>query len=415
VFAQGAVIAGKYRIEHKLGEGGMGTVLAATHLMLGTRVAIKVLHAEMAREHAVVERFLREGRTSAQLRSEHVCRVADVGVEGGVPYLVMELLDGRDLGSLVKAHGPMPPAMVCEYVLQACAGLAEAHAIGFVHRDLKPGNLFLTHRPDGTPLIKVLDFGVAKAPDSGNFSLTQTSSVMGSPGYMSPEQLRSSRDVDARSDVWSLGVVMFELMAGCQPFPAGSITELALRVAMDPTPALPGVPRPYAEIVEHCLEKDPARRFQDVAALASALAAILGAGAHESAAKIARMMRGVHVAMSAVPASPSAPTTLRGATGAMTGERKSRSWKLPAVIGLGLASGAIAVIVATTGGTVEEGTHVTAPAAAPSPPPPLPPPPPPPPPQPEVRGPPPDAAPAPVAPAKKPKPRPTEDVGESRF
>src|SRR5262249_49068326 len=149
-------------------------------------------------------------------------------------YIVMELLDGRDLHRIVKQDGPLPPHVIADYLLQACLGLGEAHAAGIVHRDLKPGNLFLARRPDGSTSIKGLDFGVAKAPEGGDFSLTRTSTVMGSPGYMSPEQLKSSKDVDARSDIWSLGVVMYELSTGRQPFSGESITELALRVAMDP-------------------------------------------------------------------------------------------------------------------------------------------------------------------------------------
>jgi serine/threonine-protein kinase len=451
VFASGTVIAGKYRVEHTLGQGGMGTVLCATHLLLGTRIALKILHPEMARDRNIFERFLREGRASAQLRSEHVCKVSDVGTVDELPYLVMELLEGRDLGTMVKTHGPMPPVMVCEYVLQACCGLAEAHAAGIVHRDLKPGNLFLTRRPDGSALVKVLDFGVAKAPDSGDFSLTRTSSVMGSPGYMSPEQLRSTKDVDARSDIWSLGVVMFELMAGHQPFLAQSITELALRVAMDPTPTLTQVPPAFVEIVERCLEKDPARRYQDVAALAGALAALVGPTGHELAAMTARVLRVSHAAIPPPPAiSPSAPTTLRGATGSITGRPATRSWKLPAVIGLGVATGIIGVIVATSGGS-DDSTHVMAPAAsapaapaaggatgyglratgepastapaAPAPPdaaaPPAPeqakiepekaaP-------KPEARSPKPEASGAAPATKSRPKARPPEDVGESRY
>src|SRR5215470_933873 len=177
----------------------MGVVVAATHLHLQQRVALKFLLPELVHGPAIVERFVREARASAQLRGEHVCRVADVGAfDGGAPYIVMELLEGSDLASLLERQGVLPVQRAADYVLQACVGIAEAHALGIVHRDLKPANLFLTARPDGTPLIKVLDFGIAKAQTDRNFSLTQTSAVLGSPGYMSPEQLRSTRDVDVR-------------------------------------------------------------------------------------------------------------------------------------------------------------------------------------------------------------------------
>ncbi len=442
------MIASKYRIERLLGEGGMGTVVAATHLMLGTQVALKLLHHDMALQQSVVDRFLREARASAALRGDHVCRVSDVGVdERGIPYLVMELLEGRDLNSIVKQDGPIAPAVACDYVLQACLGIAEAHAAGIVHRDIKPGNLFLARRLDGSSIVKVLDFGVAKAPEGGDFSLTRTSTVMGSPGYMSPEQLKSSKDVDPRSDIWSLGVVMYELVTGRQPFQGESITELALRVAMDPTPVLTNVPRSFAQIVERCLEKDPARRFQDTAQLAAALAPLAGPGAPERAAAVARVLYGVSsVPRIAVVAAPSAPTTLRSATGSVvTTPPRARSWRLPAIIGGGIAAGVIAVVVATSGKGSDGGTHVEAPvpasgdrlpasgsetAPAPAPAPALAP----------APSPPPAPSPAPVTetvatptptPAagsgsaivakpkpevKKPKPKPRpEDVGDSRF
>src|SRR5262249_30524107 len=153
-----------------------------------------------------------------------------------------------------RVNGPLPPNTVCDYLLQACLAISEAHQLGIIHRDLKPGNLFLSSRPDGSPLIKVLDFGVAKSTQEGNFNLTQTANVIGSPGYMSPEQLRSSKEVDARSDIWSLGVTMYELLAGRQPFTADSITELTLRIAMDPLPTMPiSVPRGLVDVVARCM------------------------------------------------------------------------------------------------------------------------------------------------------------------
>ncbi|HEV7557208.1 MAG TPA: serine/threonine-protein kinase, partial [Kofleriaceae bacterium] len=220
MFAEGTLVAGKYRIDRILGRGGMGIVASAAHVHLHNKVALKFLEPSFVADAKVVERFVREARAVAGLRGEHVCRVTDVGaLDNGTPFIVMELLEGTDLARLLKT-GPVPVQRACSYVLQACVGVAEAHALDIVHRDLKPANLFLTHRPDGTPLVKVLDFGIAKAPTTNgdDFSLTQTAGVLGSPGYMSPEQLRSSHDVDRRTDIWSLGVILYELVSGHPPF-----------------------------------------------------------------------------------------------------------------------------------------------------------------------------------------------------
>ncbi len=380
MYEPGSIIAGKYRVDHVLGEGGMGMVVAATHMGLGQRVALKFLHTELCTNADVVERFAREARASAQLRGEHVCRVSDVGnFDDGTPYMVMELLDGRDLATVLKANGPLPAGPVCDYVLQACLAIAEAHALGIVHRDLKPGNIFLTVRPDGTALVKVLDFGVAKAPSDGDFSLTQTSAVIGSPGYMSPEQLRSSKEADARSDIWSLGVTLFELIAGRQPFSASSITELTLRIAMDPLPPMPGgLPWGLAQVIERCMEKDPAARYPDVGALAAALAPFASANGHEIAGGVARVVRGSQPAFvpgtsglgSAPtihqPTHPSNPTTLRGASGQFTPVPAPRSnRKLAMGIGalVGLAA-AIVVVVMTTGRGSNAPNAPSAPVAA---------------------------------------------------
>jgi serine/threonine-protein kinase len=294
VWVVGSLVAGgKYRVDRIIGHGGMGMVIGATHLRLQQPVALKFLRPELAEKPEVVERFVREARASAQLRGEHVCRVSDVETaENGVPYIVMELLDGRDLASLLDARRSLPVPLVADYVLQACAGVAEAHALGIVHRDLKPGNLFLTTRPDGTPLVKVLDFGIAKAQREQSASLTHTSTVLGSPSYMSPEQLKSPRNADARSDIWSIGVILYELTSGQLPFIGETLTALALHISMDPVPPLGGpLPAGFDAIVYRCLEKDPAQRYPDLAELAHALAPYAGLAGRDLAGAVSRLLR----------------------------------------------------------------------------------------------------------------------------
>jgi tRNA A-37 threonylcarbamoyl transferase component Bud32 len=291
----GMILAGKYQVERVLGQGGMGCVVSATHLQLGQRVAIKFLLPEALRIPEAVERFLREARAAVRLKSEHVGRVIDVGqFDDGAPYMVMEYLEGTDLSGYLQRSGPLPVHQVVDFVLQACEAIAEAHSIGIVHRDLKPANLFLTRAPDGGALVKVLDFGISKAQQGdGNFNLTRTTSVMGSPGYMSPEQLRSAKDCDARTDIWALGVILFELTTGRTPFGGDSITELALKVAMDPTPPLnlPGMPPGFDAVVGTCLGKDPAQRYPNVAELAAALVPFGPPSAMEKAMRVARVLQ----------------------------------------------------------------------------------------------------------------------------
>lgn len=273
----GDLIDGKYRVERVLGRGGMGLVLAAIHLMLGQKVAIKLLLPEMLANRAIVARFEREARAAATLRSDHVARVVDVGWTATTgPYMVMEFLEGCDLEDAAVESGPFPPNVAVNHVLQACEAIAEAHGLGIIHRDLKPQNLFRTRRLDGSPLIKVLDFGISKmATDPNEPSLTQTADVMGSPLYMSPEQLRGVRDVDTRTDLWALGAILYRLIAGRPPFDGANMAQLCTRVMMEDPPALhvirPGVPEGLSQVVERCLRKDPAARFLHVAELARAL------------------------------------------------------------------------------------------------------------------------------------------------
>jgi len=268
----GDVIDGKYRIDDQLGEGGMGVVHAVTHLRLGKRYAIKVLRPAVLSMPGVAQRFLREARAASQLKSEHVGAVIDFGeIATGEPYIVMERLDGEDLGC-VLARAPLPPAIAVNYILQASEGLAEAHAAGMVHRDIKPANLFLTRRRDGSRLVKVLDFGIATAQTGEVSALTESFSVMGSPFYMSPEQLRSARIVDARSDLWSVGVTLYELLSGSLPFDDWSFTALAIKIATEPHAPLTGVPAGLAAIIDRCLEKTADARYKDLAQLADALA-----------------------------------------------------------------------------------------------------------------------------------------------
>ncbi len=302
----GTVLAGKYRVERVLGEGGMGIVLAARHLKLDEKVAVKVLQPHLARHPEVVARFLREAKAAARIRSDHIARVFDVDTfEDGAPYMVMEYLDGSDLGHLVKTRGPLPPEKAVDYLLQACEAIAEAHALGIVHRDLKPPNLYLTTKLDGSECIKVLDFGIAKiAEEDPSMQMTETNRQMGTPHYMAPEQLRSTRNADVRSDIWSLGAVLHELITGGPPYPADSIADLAVSMATKPTPSLrtlrPEVAQGLDQAFQRCLQNEPPARFATIAELAAALAPFGAEEARASARRIARMLGGGRASMASV-------------------------------------------------------------------------------------------------------------------
>ncbi|WP_437782168.1 protein kinase domain-containing protein [Sorangium sp. So ce1097] len=290
---EGDVIAGKYRVDRVLGRGGMGMVVAASHLVLPHRVAIKLLVSDD--NPALVQRFLREARAAARLEGEHVVRVLDVGeLDSGVPYIVMEYLEGEDLSDVLRTCGPLGVTEAADYVLQACVAMAEAHAAGIVHRDLKPANLFLTAKPGGARLIKVLDFGISKELRDGGAALTRTWEMLGSPVYMPPEQMRSSRSVDARSDIWALGAILYRLLTGRPPFEAPALAELMLLVAtaepVPPSALRSDLPPGLERVILHCLQKDPAHRPQTVAELSLALAPFAPAGGQERAERAARIL-----------------------------------------------------------------------------------------------------------------------------
>jgi len=291
----GDVLEGKYRIERKLGEGGMGVVFAATHLVLDQPVALKLLRAEVASHPDVAERFQREARAAAMIKSEHVARVLDVGaLPSGEPFMVMEYLEGEDLERVLEGRGPLGPEAAALAVLEACHPLAEAHARGIVHRDLKPANLFLSRQPGGRTVLKVLDFGISKAQNDAR-KLTATSVIMGTPHYMSPEQIRSAGEVDARSDVWALGVILYELVSGALPFSGDNAPSIIAAISMDGARPLaevaPEAPEGLARICEKCLFKDRSYRYADVGALARALLPFTrGESARELVSQIERVL-----------------------------------------------------------------------------------------------------------------------------
>jgi eukaryotic-like serine/threonine-protein kinase len=298
----------------------MGVVVAAHHMQLDEKVALKFLLPEALGDAEAVARFAREARNAVKIKSEHVARVTDVGtLPNGAPYMVMEYLDGGDLAAWVKQRGALPIEQAIEFVLQACVALAEAHALGIVHRDLKPANLFCIRRADGQLSIKVLDFGISKLTDrigpiSGTLTaqrmaFTKTSALMGSPFYMSPEQMRSAKDVDAQTDIWALGVILFELVTGRPPFQAESVTELAIKVDREPTPAIrslcPDVPNGLDAIVFKCLEKDRHRRYLNVAELALALLPLAPKRAKASVERISGIIQAAGLSASALAVPPS--------------------------------------------------------------------------------------------------------------
>jgi serine/threonine-protein kinase len=355
----------------------MGVVVVATHAQLDERVAIKLLLPEALQNAETVARFQREARAAVRIKSEHVARVIDVGtvdyaaaqlqaelgvpLTPGAPFMVIEYLEGQDLSGVLRASGPLSVADAVAYLAQAIEAIAEAHSLGIIHRDLKPSNLFLTRRPDGTPLVKVLDFGISKAngPNMTDAGMTTTSAVLGSPMYMAPEQMIASREVDGRTDVWSLGVVLYQLLTGRGPFNGTTMTELCARILQEPHAPIratrPDVPFEIETVVARCLEKDRVRRFASVADLAEAIAPFGGQGAAMSAERARRLIPRTERASAIPQVTPAQP--LPATMVAMPYAATNPSWsatrgRAPSASGSGsgmwiaLALGAAGIIVA---------------------------------------------------------------------
>jgi serine/threonine-protein kinase len=372
---EGDIIAGKYQVEKILGKGGMGVVVAARHTSLRQHVAVKFLLPKALTLPGAAERFLREARAAVAIKSEHVARVLDVGeLESGAPYMVMEHLSGTDFGQVLKTRGSLPVKEAVDYMLQAFEAIAEAHALGVVHRDLKPGNLFLTTRADGSPLVKVLDFGLSKAtkPGEEEHSLTATDVIVGSPHYMSPEQLKSLKMVDARADVWALGVILYQLLSARRPFESDSLVGTCARIAAEPPTPLrerkPDVPADLEAIILKCLEKDRDKRVQSVADLARLLAPYGSERAPISVERIVRVLEGERASVTTIQLTEKEivaqdPTAAASAWG-KTGERAKRAPKTAVVIGAVIAFGIAILLLIRSGSQQPPAGSSSEPAAA---------------------------------------------------
>jgi serine/threonine-protein kinase len=317
--APGALVADRYLVECQIGRGGMSNVYAAVHLVLGQRVALKVLAPRHLADERLRARFLREAQAAVRLRGEHVARILDVGsLPGGAPYMVLEHLEGEDLAAFLTRAQRLPVGLAVDFVLQACLALAEAHGLGIVHRDLKPANLFLCRATDGALQVKVLDFGVSKMPAVLTTTDLTLGSVLGTPQYMAPEQMQASRDVDARADVWSLGVILYELLTGACPFERPSLVQVCTAVTQGTVPSAralrPSLPAGLAAVLERCLQRQPRRRYGSVRALAEALAPFGGPRAEGYVAAVRNIERRC-ASLSSVPAAArSVPPSSRRAS-----------------------------------------------------------------------------------------------------
>ena len=273
--AQGELVGDRYRVGPVIGAGGMGIIYKAQHIELGTSVALKVIRPDIARNSSVWRRFSREARALGALHNRHVVRVHDAGtLESGLRYLVMELLDGTDLRRLLQSEGALPIPRAVDYVSQVCSALGDAHRLNIIHRDVKPENIFLAQHRSGEPTIKLLDFGVALFLDDAG-QLTVPGRNVGSPHYLSPEQMQNPSGVDQRSDIWAIALLMFELLAGRSPFYGLNAAQTCLKISRGPMPAvaevLPHVPAALTQVIQRCLALDPARRPQSADELIASL------------------------------------------------------------------------------------------------------------------------------------------------
>jgi serine/threonine-protein kinase len=357
--AVGDVIAGKYRVDRVLGVGGMGVVVAATHVDLLEPRAIKMLRAEYLHDAEAVARFLREARAAAHLKGEHIARVHDVGrLDNGVPFMVMEFLTGSDLGALSDARGPIPVAEAARYLLEACEALAEAHAAGIVHRDLKPENMFLADAPGGVKKIKILDFGISMVRTEDELRITNASTVMGSPFYMSPEQTQSSRDVDARTDIWALGVILYKLVTGRVPFEGSTLAQIVTSVLfgpiVPPSKLAPDVTPAMDAVVLRCLERDVDRRYPSVIELASDLAPTAPPSLRGAANRIRRVLPDTTGSFNRV--DEGGANVVVRASDAPPAPRRRPFLALGVGLGLGITAGAIFLGLRVTSSSVETTT-----------------------------------------------------------
>jgi serine/threonine protein kinase len=283
----GQTLSDKYHLTTLLGQGGMGAVYRGEHIVIGKKVAVKFLHADLAGNAEVVKRFYREAQAAAAIGHDSIIDVLDVGLSpNGEPYLVMEYLEGESLGDMLARTGPLDLAAALGIAEPALRALAAAHAKGIVHRDLKPDNIFIVRQPSGPPKIKLIDFGISKFADGGGAEkLTQTGSVMGTPAYMAPEQARGASSLDHRADLYSMGVILYEMLTGKLPFSGSNFTEIIVNIlTVEPIPpvqAHPGFPAEATAVVLRALAKDPAARFENAEAMIAEMAVLTAYGGRQ--------------------------------------------------------------------------------------------------------------------------------------